>query len=80
MSDRNIPNEPEMLEPKITRTVLQREADSIDCDIYRLQSKLERLADQIKTAGPALRRAAMELAGARPHVRRFMHEYDRSRT
>lgn len=67
-------------EPKIVRTVLQRECDSIDCDVHRLMSKLERLADRIKTAGPALRRAAMELASARPHVRRFMHEYDRSRT
>lgn len=63
-----------------TRTVLQREADAIDCDIYRLQCRLEGLADRIKVAGPGLRQAAMELAAARPHVRRFMHEYDRSRT
>lgn len=62
------------------RTVLQREANEIDCDIYRLQCKLETLADRIKTAGPGLRQAAMELAGSRYHVRRFMHEYDRSRT
>jgi hypothetical protein len=71
---------PVVREPKIVRTLLQKEADAIDCDIYRLQCKLESVADRIKTAGPALRRAAMELAAARPHVRRFMHEYDRSRT
>jgi len=67
-------------EPKIVRTVLQRECNSVDCDIYRLISKLETLADRIKVAGPSLRSAAMELAGARPFVRKYMHEYDRSRT
>jgi hypothetical protein len=63
-----------------TRTVLQRETNAIDCEIYALQCQLEVLADRIKTAGPGLRQAAMELAGSRYHVRRFMHEYDRKRT
>lgn len=67
-------------EPKIRRTVLQRKADAIDCDLFRIISELESLADLIKTAGPSLRRAAMEVSAARPFVRKLMHEYDRSRT
>lgn len=62
------------------RTVLQKEADAIDCDLYRLITRVERLAETIKVAGPQLRSVSSALWAARPGLRQFMHRDDREAT
>jgi hypothetical protein len=68
------------IEPRSARTELQTEADRIDCDLYRIISAVERLADRIPIAGAQLRAVAYTLHNARPGLRRFMHADDRRLT
>lgn len=66
------------------RTRIQRDADSIDCDLYRVITRVERLYDSIKHhSGPRvadLHKALMSLRSARPGIRLLMNEFDRKRT
>lgn len=66
------------------RTRLQREADSLDCDLYRLICRAERMYDGIKRhTGPKVgnfHKSLMSLRSARSGIRTLMHADDRSRT
>lgn len=62
------------------RSTLQEEANEADCDLYRVISRLEGLADRLPIAGPKLRAVANKLHAARPALRDLMHPADRERT
>lgn len=66
------------------RTRLQREADSLDCDLYRLICRAERMYDEIKRhTGPRVgdfHKSLMSLRSARSGIRMLMHDNDRART
>jgi hypothetical protein len=65
------------------RTKLQAEADSVDCDVFRLIWRLERLYDanrQNDRAQEKIHRALEQLRGARPHIRSLMSNEDRARS
>jgi hypothetical protein len=66
------------------RTRLQREADSLDCDLYRLICRAERMYDGIKKhTGPRVadfHKCLMRLRSARSGIRMLMHGDDRART
>lgn len=70
-----------MNEPK---TSLQKDADSADCDLYRIICRVERIYDSIKYhRGPRvtdLYRSLQYLHDARTGIRMLMHPDDRSRT
>jgi uncharacterized protein YcbK (DUF882 family) len=61
------------------RTAIQKEADNVDCDLYRLLMRLERLYDGYKRyevvrayLGPALN----DLRAGRSKLRLLMHKDD----
>lgn len=58
------------------RTELEKIADEIDCDLYRVISRLESLATKSPVAAPKIRRIARYLQGARPELRELMHPKD----
>lgn len=58
------------------RTVLQRDSDAADCELYRVISRIESLAERIPVAAPKLRGVAIKLRAARPDLRAFMHSDD----
>jgi hypothetical protein len=66
------------------RTQLQRDADSIDCDLYRLITRVERLYDANKSRNDYARETLAEslqaLRRGRVGVRVLMHDVDRERT
>lgn len=62
------------------RTLLQAEANRLDCDLYRVIHQIEGLADRIPVAGPKLRGVANKLFLARPDLRMLMHKNDRKET
>jgi len=62
------------------RSTLQRECDAMDCDLYRIICRAERLAETIKVAGPKLRYVVSRLRSARPGLRELMHVDDRKGT
>lgn len=65
------------------RTPLEREADAMDCDLFRVLQRAERLYDERKrdrdvrdSLGPALN----QLRSARSGLRQLMHKDDRKGT
>lgn len=66
------------------RTPLQRDADDIDCDLYRLICRVERLYDTHKRRNAYARDNLVEslqaLRRGRVGLRVLMHESDRERT
>ena len=60
-----------------SRSKLQRECNDLDCELYRLIGRAERLAEEIKVAGPKLRYVVTQLRKARPGLRELMHIKDR---
>lgn len=66
------------------RTAIEAKADAIDCDLYRVITRVERLYDSIKRhTGPRvtdLHKSLMDLRGARAGIRMLMHDADRKRT
>lgn len=66
------------------RTQLQRDADSIDCDLYRILTRVERLYDTHKARDTYARRNLAEslqaLRRGRVGLRVLMHESDREQT
>lgn len=65
-----------------SRTDLQRDADRIDCDLYRILDRVELLQEEEHgyRASRALALAARALRIARAHIRSNMHEDDRAVT
>jgi hypothetical protein len=66
------------------RTTLERDADYIDCDLYRLITRVERLYDTHKSrdsyARDNLAKSLKALRKARVGLRVLMHETDREET
>jgi len=65
------------------RTSLQRDADRLDCDLYRLLSRVEALYDGNKRNREVrkyLSDSLSGLRGARVGLRCLMHKFDRERT
>lgn len=66
------------------RTLVQRMADNLDCDLYRVIGATEHLYDSIKRhTGPnvgELHKSLQALRGARSGIRNLMHDDDRQRT
>ena len=66
------------------RTQIQKDADAIDCDLYRVICSVERLYDSIKRhSGPRvtdLHKSLQGLRNARVGIRMLMDESDRART
>lgn len=66
------------------RTQLQRDADIIDCDLYRIVTRVERLYDTHKERDTYARKNLAEslraLRSARVGLRVLMHESDREQT
>jgi len=66
------------------RTDVEQDADGIDCDLFRIVTRTERLYDRIKRKQPAeaaaLHKALMALRGARVPIRALMQEADRNAT
>lgn len=62
------------------RTQLQRDADAIDCDLYRVYLKAERLYAGHRDARQHLERFMAAIRETRPHIRVLMHSIDRERT
>jgi hypothetical protein len=67
------------------KTQLQRTADHLDCDLYRIICSVEGLyADAQKQQDRDLMKVIKEvldgLRSARPHLRRLMNEEDRKAT
>jgi hypothetical protein len=65
------------------RTTLQRKADQIDCDLYRVLSRVESLYDEYKRHErhrTSIAKALSGLRSARVELRGLMHPTDRERT
>lgn len=63
------------------KTLLERDADEFDCDLYRLILRAERRAEGSTPVNRAKwDSATRELRGARVHVRQMMSEKDREAT
>lgn len=65
------------------RTTLQREADRIDCELFRLLGRVEELYDAHKNYRQPRRQLSDALRGlrsARGGVRALMHDQDREQT
>lgn len=66
------------------RTPLQAEADEIDCELFRVITRVERMYDGIKRhTGPRvtdLHKSLMGLRAARAGIRMLMSDNDRART
>lgn len=63
----------------VTRTLLQKEANDFDADLYRLMDHAERRSEdrRLSPSQRALwRRIAVGLSAARPDVRCMMHPTD----
>jgi hypothetical protein len=65
------------------RAKVQKDADAIDCDLYRVICRVEQLYDSLKRIkGPRvtdLHKSLQGLRNARTGIRMLMHEDDRSR-
>jgi hypothetical protein len=69
------------MEPQRTR--LQVDCDTLDCDLYRLIGRAERLAAEHKSDRNVRKKlvaAAAAMASARPEIRSLMHEFDVAQT
>lgn len=64
----------------IPRTELQRDADRLDCDLYRLICRVEVLWQDYPRARDKLHDSLQGLRGARNGLRSLMHELDRKET
>lgn len=66
------------------RTPLQREADSVDCELFCVITRVERMYDGIKRHPGKrvmhLHKSLMELRAARLGIRMLMSDADRART
>lgn len=62
------------------RTELQRESDSIDCELYRLIVRAERLWDAHRGARTELHQSLQSLRSARIGLRMCMHPDDAKTT
>lgn len=65
------------------RTTLQRRADQLDCDLFRLLGRVEALYDEHKRNKEVSKYLADSMAGirgARIGLRCLMHKRDRERT
>lgn len=66
------------------RTKLQSSTDALDCDLYRIVSRLETLYDATKRpdlqSALKLHQALVSLRAARTPLRSLMHEQDRKET
>jgi hypothetical protein len=62
------------------RTQLQRDANSLDCDLFRLLCRAERLYADNRDAQKLLGDSLRGLRGARVGLRLCMHEQDRKET
>lgn len=66
------------------RTELQRACDDIDCDLFRLITRVERLYDANKrknrTAALDIHNCLQSMRAARYGLREQMHEDDKART
>lgn len=64
----------------VRRTEIQRDANDIDCELYRVITRVERLYDGIKRRNPVSSRevlkALMSLRSARKPIRDLMHKHD----
>jgi len=62
------------------RTALEREADAMDCDLFRVLTRAERLYDEhkrIKDVRDNLEPTLNQLRSARSGLRQLMHKDDR---
>lgn len=60
---------------------VERDANNIDCDLYRLMCRVEQLHDEATPTDRKEWLAALTcLRGARPHIRRFMSKEDQKIT
>jgi hypothetical protein len=66
------------------RTEIEKTADAIDCDLYRVICRVERLYDGLKRhTGPRvkdLHKSLQGLRSARVGIRMLMNDDDRKRT
>lgn len=60
---------------------VERDANNIDMDLYRLMCRVEQLHDEATPTDQKEWLAALRgLRTARPHIRRFMSKQDQDRT
>ena len=60
---------------------VERDANNLDLDLYRLICRLEQMRDEATPNDRRLWTAAIErLRGARPYIRRFMSAEDQAAT
>lgn len=64
----------------VRRSPLEREADAIDCDLYRIYCRVERLYEAHRVERDTLYAFMSAIRHARPHIRSLMHDFDRERT
>ena len=65
------------------RTDIERTVDRIDCELYRLVGRIERLYDEHKrdhNTRAAIHKALMSIRAARTELFSLMHEHDREIT
>lgn len=67
-----------------TRTAVQIDANQLDMDLYRLASRIDRLAEMVSRGKVKMDRdlviAASNVSSARSAVRKHMHRNDIART
>jgi hypothetical protein len=62
------------------RTELERDANRLDLDLFRILSRVKSLGGDHRTAGEPMSRAVELLNRARQHIRGLMHDEDRRET
>lgn len=80
---KELPEPQTEMKPLVRRTALQRKADSLDRDLYRLLCRVEDLYDQHKRDEQTREYISDSLSclrGARVGLRCLMHKRDRERT
>lgn len=74
------------MKASVSRSKTEREADSFDCELFRLICRAETLYESVHHLNPRSHERSdahellYKLRSARPHIRAFMHTEDRART